>query len=257
MWRFDVGDPSTSNWTGKILFKSNPGNDSSTGRKIFYPPDVTFENSYQFLFFGTGDREHPVSSMTIVDRLYAVKDYSVSGFTTEGTSEGSCPTSATPASASNQLTDVTCDDLQTGNSVQASAMSAALSTSGGWYIRLTNTGEKDLSPATVINQVATLTTFAPLSSSSAKTCTANLGTAYVYSLSYTNGNSVFNYNQDNSTTAADRSTKIGTDGIPSGVVVTIVPGKTTGLVGIGGGIINVQVPNASSANQIYWHEPYY
>jgi len=41
MWRFDIGDPDTIKWTGKIIFDSNPG--ASLKRKIFYPPDVSLE----------------------------------------------------------------------------------------------------------------------------------------------------------------------------------------------------------------------
>ena len=57
MWRFDIGNTdTTASWTGKIIFQSNPG--ASEKRKIFYPPDVTFETQdgvdYEMLFFGTG-----------------------------------------------------------------------------------------------------------------------------------------------------------------------------------------------------------
>ena len=62
MWRFDIGNTdTTASWTGKMIFHSNPG--ASEKRKIFYPPDVTFEKDgsteYETLFFGTGDREAP------------------------------------------------------------------------------------------------------------------------------------------------------------------------------------------------------
>lgn len=247
MWRFDVGNSSTSSWTGKIIFKSNPGNDSSTGRKIFYPPDVTFEANYQFLFFGTGDREHPVSSTTVVDRLYAVRDYSASGFITEGSSA---------AAATNQLMDVTSNLLQDPGSSSSTinTTTASLAGNGGWYIRLTSqTAEKDLSTTIVLNKVVTFTTYAPLQLTSNTTCSANLGTGYAYSLNYQNGNSVYDYNSNSSVGLNDRASSLGA-GIPSGVVITITPNLATGLVGVGGGIDTVQVPSTDSANKIYWHE---
>ena len=46
MWRFNIKDSNPSNWSGKIIFKSNPGKDGTTGRKIFYPPDVSLEKDY-------------------------------------------------------------------------------------------------------------------------------------------------------------------------------------------------------------------
>jgi len=249
MWRFDVGDSNTSNWTGKIIFKSNPGNDSSTGRKIFYPPDVTFETNFQFVFFGTGDREHPVSSTSVVDRLYAVRDYSASGFTTEGSSS---------ASATNKLMDVTSDVLQDPGSSSSTINTTTtnLAGNGGWYIRLTGqTAEKDLAPVVVFNKEVTFTTYAPLQISSSGTCAANLGTGYAYSLDYSNGNSMYDYNHDNSVALNDRATSLGA-GIPSGVVISITPNLATGLVGVGGGIDTVTIPGTATANKIYWHELY-
>jgi type IV pilus assembly protein PilY1 len=247
MWRFNVGDPDTANWTGGIIFKSNPGNDSSTGRKIFYPPDVTFEIGYQFLFFGTGDREHPITSTSVVDRIYAVRDYSVSGFTTEGNSS---------AAASNQLMDVTVNLLQDPSSTSGtiSSITASLAANGGWYIRLiAQTGEKALSPAVVVNKVATFTTYAPLEISSDSNCTANLGSGYVYSLAYQNGNSVYDYNGDDSVGLNDRAKRLGS-GIPSGVVVVVTNDDLVGLVGIGGGINPVPVPSITSTRKIYWRQ---
>jgi type IV pilus assembly protein PilY1 len=72
IWRFDIGDPDPTKWTGKIVFKCNPG--SNDRRKIFYPPEVSLEvGNYEMVFFGTGDREHPKGT-NILNRLYAIKD---------------------------------------------------------------------------------------------------------------------------------------------------------------------------------------
>ncbi|MDP2689610.1 MAG: PilC/PilY family type IV pilus protein, partial [Deltaproteobacteria bacterium] len=73
IWRFDIGSDLTTAWTGRHIFETNPGADSSTGRKTFYKPSLTIEVGYELLFYGTGDREHPIDT-SVVDRLYAVKD---------------------------------------------------------------------------------------------------------------------------------------------------------------------------------------
>jgi type IV pilus assembly protein PilY1 len=85
MWRFDIGDVNhdgssdTSEWTIKKIFEP----DTAEKRKVFYPPDVTFEKDstgeYEMLFFGTGDREDPKSVKVIKDRIYALKDKNYSG----------------------------------------------------------------------------------------------------------------------------------------------------------------------------------
>src|SRR4030042_5239560 len=94
-WRFDIGVQDTATWTGKKIFNSNLV--ETNQRKIFYPPDVTLENdegNYEMLFFGTGNREHP-NDITLINRLYAVKDKNSSTVLTE-----------------NYLVDVTGDLLQ-------------------------------------------------------------------------------------------------------------------------------------------------
>jgi type IV pilus assembly protein PilY1 len=172
VWKFDISNSTPSNWSAKVIFKSNPGYDGTKGRKIFFAPDVTYESGYQALFFGTGDREHPYSNTTgsviPVDRIYSVNDNTnFTGFTTEGS------TSPTSSNATPLLTDVTTNN-------------AATVTSAGWYIRLDTAttshlaGEKVLSPALVLNKVATYTTYAPLLVAVSGTCGANLAPGLVW-----------------------------------------------------------------------------
>ena len=242
IWKYDVSSQTPSSWTAKIIFQSNPGNDASTGRKIFYPPDVTFESGYKALYFGTGDREHPLSSTSVVDRIYAVFDNpNYTGIIKEG---GASPVST---NLNPLLTDVTI----TSNAIAA-----------GWYIRLDNAvtshnlGEKVLSAALVLNKVATYTTYAPLLTPPVvNSCQAVLGTGFVWSLNYLTGAAFFDYNKDGTVTNADRFKNLGS-GIPSGVVVTITANGMSGLVGIGGGIEGVQLNTGSSLRNIYWHQPY-
>ncbi|MFA6497947.1 MAG: hypothetical protein WCV64_01280 [Desulfurivibrionaceae bacterium] len=96
----------SASWQDALLFKSNPGSTSPSGslggvdntvdqgRKIFYPPAISWGGSgsyfdyrnYQFetwtfsgldmlasLFIGTGDREHPKYAM-VNDRFYSIYD---------------------------------------------------------------------------------------------------------------------------------------------------------------------------------------
>jgi type IV pilus assembly protein PilY1 len=109
LWRFDLSLHETisspTNWTAKLIFKSNdPAPTSGDLRKIFYPPDVGLEmdsnGNYELIIFGTGDREHP-SEYAVYNRLYTVKDRN--------------PTSPLKES---DLVDVTLDLLQTGTAEQ-------------------------------------------------------------------------------------------------------------------------------------------
>jgi len=221
IWRFDIGDPDTTQWKGRIIFKSN----QLTGdrRKIFYPPDVTLEKdngNYEMLFFGTGDREHPKESAN-VNRLYSVKDKKSSTVLTE-----------------NDLVDVTQDLLQDPSTslTDKTNILNALNTKEGWYIKLDqNSGEKCLSNPVVYSGVVYYTTFAPTFGTETDPCFVGEGTGRFYALRYRTGNAVFNLDGslDGEISQNDRSAVIGT-GIPSGVIITFIEGKTVAYVGVGG-----------------------
>ncbi len=153
MWRFDIGNSDVSQWTTKIIFKSNSV--ASDRRKIFYPPDVTLERDttgdYEALFFGTGDRETPKES-AVINRFYSVKDK----FTvTEGVYRPFHSLEET------DLVNVTSDLLQAGTAQEKQDTLDALKAKNGWYIILENAGEKFLANAVVFYKIAYYTSFTP------------------------------------------------------------------------------------------------
>jgi type IV pilus assembly protein PilY1 len=228
LWRFDIGSNLTSSWTGRKIFQSNPGADSSTGRKIFYKPAVTLEVGYEMLFFGTGDRSHPVSA-TEVNRLYAVKD-----------------SGQTVAKTESDLSDAT------------SAASVNIASTYGWYAKLnTNTEEKVLAQAAVFGGIAYYTTYTPVVTASM--CSTGGGTSRLYALEYLTAGAAYNYNTSNDTDgvavkdSTDRSTIIGS-GIASGIVTVVSPRGFTALVGSGGAIVKPDVKQSGSSIPTYWRE---
>jgi len=242
MWRFDIGDPDPANWTGKIIFQSNPGGDGTTGRKIFYPPDVTLEkDNYEMVFFGTGDREHPKNS-TVVNRIYAVKDRN----------------SATTLNENN-LYDFTTDELQTDiTEVRRNEILTLLNAADGWLIKLNlNLGEKVLSPSVVFYKTAYFTTFTPTAEGMVgDPCYVGEGAARLYALQYITGNAVFNLDLTNDISGtvisrSDRAKDIGI-GIPSGVIITFIQGIAVAYTGVGGGVNMPPVSNPRSLVPIYW-----
>ncbi|MBW2059071.1 MAG: hypothetical protein JRJ26_16400, partial [Deltaproteobacteria bacterium] len=139
MWRFDISDPDPANWTGTMIF-----DDSASGRKIFYPPDVVIEQNYEMLFWGTGDRANPKNE-SIINRIYALKDTDPLAPLTEA-----------------DLVDVTANLVQDGTDQQRTDTLEALNTHQGWYINLQdNAGEKVLAPGVVYFGVVYLTSFTP------------------------------------------------------------------------------------------------
>lgn len=243
MWRFDIAGSDTTKWTGKIIFQSNPGSDGSTGRRIFYPPDVTLENddgNYEMLVFGTGDREHP-SDKTIINRLYAIKDKNPS----------------TPYNETNDLVDVTDDLLQTGNDTQKKDTLAQLKAKKGWFIQLipSTSGEKCLASAVVFYKTAYFTTFSPATDAppGGDLCYVGEGTAKLYELGYKNGNAVYNLDGslDNVVSKSDRSEVIGSS-IPSGVIITFIWGEAVAYTGVGGGVDTPHLTSSRSIIPMTW-----
>jgi type IV pilus assembly protein PilY1 len=254
IWRFDIGDMSnTASWTGKIIFKGSG--------KIFYPPDVTFENdrgsgTYDMLFFGTGDREKP-NDTTVVNTLYAIKDYD----------NDTNPPTPLPLTESN-LVDVTLDTLQDSNasSSDKTTMLNNLRTKSGWYIKLNqspgesqNPGEKCEGSAGVFGGAVYYTTFTPTPPNTQSLCTLGTGTGNLYILQYQTANAVFNLNFDDlqeststpGTTVKDRSMSIGS-GIPSGILITVVGDTVTGYGGVAGGVFSPQLSTTRSIVPLDW-----
>lgn len=224
MWRFDISDPNSNNWTGKIVFDANPG--LSQKRKIFYPPDVTLEiGNYEMLFFGTGDREHPKNLM-FENRIYAVKDTNSSLI------------------VENDLVDVT-DEMATLN---------ALNAKSGWYIRLENSGEKSLSHSVVFDGVVYYTTFTPTFGEPGDPCAIKEGEGRLYPLKYKSGSAAFNLDDSDDgiiSQTTDQSEIIGPS-IPSGVIITFLGGTTTAYVGVGGGVYIPPLKKNKTIIPIHW-----
>ncbi|CAG0941386.1 Type IV pilus biogenesis factor PilY1 [Anaerolineae bacterium] len=224
IWRFDVGASDPANWTARKLFSSNPGYGNSkailsdVGRKIFSKPSVVSEYGYKMLFFGTGDREHPLNT-AVVDRIYAVKDTGKAEMT------------------ENDLVDVTDDKLQwttdTSGAYTVKNILDRLDNANGWYIKLDkNGGEKVLSSPLIFNKVAYFTSHTPGTAVTTDPCKApqNLGTGRLYALSYKTGEAVINYDKSNDTFKTE-NTRAKTGGVillDTDRVVTIGSGIPSG-----------------------------
>ena len=283
MWRIsDYGsdlnpkiNPDISKWYGKIIFRANSGADGSNGRKIFYRPSVVIDNGYIGVYFGTGDRAHPLNT-AVVDRLYAVFDKQQ--HTSENTNES-------------DMVDVTADYLQaaagttaetctsTSNDINCILQRLTDTSNKGWYIRMDTNygaleGEKILAPALVFNKVAYFTSYTPNASTtvieSADDCAGNLGTSRTWGIDYHTGEAVFNFDTTNDTTDGvtneramntdgdvvmnyqDRFQTLGV-GIPSGLVMVInAEGDAQVLIGCGGGVCPGESLPGGTVFPIYW-----
>lgn len=292
MWRFDDnGNPYTFDldggnvWTGDIIFSSNPGYDgdfndtsgaysitseSSNGRKIFYKPAVTIMNGNPVLYFGTGDREHPLN-FSVADRIYSVIDRG-QNYSTSDELPAALNTDGTRTDNVNEshLVDLTDNDLQNGTSAVALKVVEALgkATNFGWYIKLENTGEKSLAAPVVFAGQAYYTTYSPLLVIDDPCEVGNLGTSRLYHLDYQTGEAVYNHVADNTQTAnteniraskdgaillkADRIKQLG-EGIPSGIVTLIdASGKVTLMISASNRVGTYAAPDTRLISPVYY-----
>jgi type IV pilus assembly protein PilY1 len=199
LWKFDVSDPNTSYWKGRRLFAASPGQTNPPVAGEYYPaqaiysaPALAFDKAMAlWVFFGTGDRNHPNNAAT--NRFYGIKD---SGSMTNGS-----------YLSESDLVDVT---------------STNGSDPDGWFVRLGST-EKVLSAANVFDMNVFFSGFTP---STTVTCDGGSGTAKLYAVQMQSGYAAINFSTglalSTTDSSATRSRTIGT-GIASMPVIVVTP----------------------------------
>jgi type IV pilus assembly protein PilY1 len=218
MWRFkfctkvDGSGCGTGNWLtltgGGLLFQA------SSGRPIYTAPTVSRgDGGSLWVFWGTGDRENPVSTSG-QDSFFAVKDDRTSTYTISNL-----------------------QDISTEGTIYNG-------TRAGWYINFpSGTGEKDLSDPTVFGGIVMFTTYTP---NTADTNVCNrVGSSKLYAMAMmrvaiTSNRVSYRYDagagvlstpgSPSSTTGGSRSITLGTGMAQSPVVSqNPVPGNPTDI----------------------------
>jgi type IV pilus assembly protein PilY1 len=207
VWKFDVSASTTSGWLGKRFFAADIGQANPPASGEYYPaqaiygaPALALDNNRNiWVFFGTGDRNHPNASAS--NRLFGIKDNTTM-------SNGS-----TLTDSSTGVVDVTSSTAQPAQ---------------GWYVVLQGSGEKVLAAANVFNNAVFFSSFTP---DSTITCTGGGGTAKLYALQISSGYAAINFSTGvaiaNPTPSTTRSRDIG-HGIASMPVIVITPPSSPG-----------------------------
>jgi type IV pilus assembly protein PilY1 len=203
VWKFDVTADSTADWKGQRLFAAAPtqANPPATGE--FYPaqgiygaPALALDDALKlWVFFGTGDRNHP--NNTAANRFYGFKD-------------------TTTMTNGDPLTEADLVDVTT----------TAATPTQGWFIQLA-ANEKVLSTANVFNKVVLFSSFTPTTTTA---CDSGGGNARLYALQMDTGLAAIDFSTGEALTTTSASqarfVTIGT-GIASMPVVVITPDGTT------------------------------
>jgi Tfp pilus tip-associated adhesin PilY1 len=265
LWKFDWATPArltggtsgtvnNADWTGKRFFRAgndtNPpvGGEYYPSQAIYYAPSIAFAGTGAskklWVYFGTGDRNHPLNATATANRFYGVKD--------------------------DPYTDMTNNSVKTESTTgMANATGLTAVPDVGWYYELSGTNkEKVLAASDVFNRMVLWTTFSPTTGSvgcgasgNSKFYTVQMQTAFA-AIDWASDDK-HAYTTSNATNA--RSMDLGA-GIASRPVITItevgdvlVSVSYIGLSGDGGDgggrLLKPPLPApARMRNIVYWKE---
>lgn len=194
LWRIDVSDADTANWVVNKVASIAPasGTTRTNMRKFTFAPDVVYSAEsngttlYDAVMIGSGDREHPFDQL-VTNRFYMFKDFNT----------GTIGSSTTvTAIAETDLFDATSNCLSTCTDAALTAAQSSLASSKGWYMTLSNAGEKVIAPATTAAGAVIFNTNQPKQDTITGTavnvgpnatgnyCVSDLGTARQYGLNF-------------------------------------------------------------------------
>ncbi|HNS54125.1 MAG TPA: PilC/PilY family type IV pilus protein [Syntrophales bacterium] len=227
LWRFtfcfaaDGSSCTAGSWSGSRLFARETG----IGPVYDAPTATRDANGALWLYWGTGDKAEPIVVGTVADRLFGVKDKTLTGTLQLASLENITSSTYTDSASKN-----------------------------GWTITLAGAGEKCLSDPAIFGGQVYFTTYTP-ASGSGDPC-SQAGTAKLYALSYISG--------AGSLTGGSRSMTLGV-GIPTAPVLSMNPYSATpdlyvtvsGGAGIGSNTQKAPVnpPTiASRTNILHWRD---
>jgi len=187
IWRVDLepgGNTAPSSW--QVTKLAALGGTGTTKRKFLFPPDIVTTRNYDAVMAGTGDREHPLyanGSYAIVNRFYMIKDMATGNDGSTNTTivdDTSSTADVPPASLFHVVVQFNAD----GTSTTATPYPLA-SPLSGFYITLTNAGEKLVNAPTTIGGFTYFGTNQPALPSSLS-C-KRLGDARAYQVNFVTG----------------------------------------------------------------------
>ena len=244
IWRVDINDANPTNWVVTEL--ASLDSTSSTGhRKFLFQPDVVYNNdangTFDAVLIGSGDREHPFNTTT-TNRFYMIKD-------THALSETAGFTTIT---ASN-LYDATQNLIQVGTAAQQAAAASALKADSGWFVTL-STGEEVTGSAVTAAGSTVFNTNQP-SPASSNVCTAGLGVATQYVMSFVNASATQSLTGATTLTTADRSQVMAGGGLPPSPVLVVVNVNGQYVQGVvTGTTVRTFTGTIGARSRIYWRK---
>jgi len=251
VWRFDINnsaaDASTLITGGVIadLGVASGSNTAANNRRFFHAPSISAGKKsdgtpYLAIGIGSGWQAHPLNTDT-TDKFYMIWQTDVF----------SAPSSYTKITES-QLFNADADLIQVGTSAQQSTATSQLNAASGWYITMSNKGEKVLSAPVVINGEIIFTTYQPSVAVTADPCIPQTGTNRSYTMSVKDATATVDYTGDGALTAEDRMHVLNVPGIVDSTKLTCT---TDGCATMqGASTAKKNMGTSDDMHRIYWYE---
>ncbi|SCZ51621.1 pilus assembly protein [Thiohalomonas denitrificans] len=242
VWKLDISDSVTSNWTVNRLASIADHSVASGDRKFLYAPDVVYADGYDAILIGSGDREHPLDT-TVENRFYMFKD--------------TLPDVDWTAITEAEMYNATANLIQEGDT---DAETSLLSAARGWFIKLEDPGEKVVTSAVTLSGSTFFNTNAPNSSSDEEvqnSCVSGLGRARNYIVNFEDATATTNLDGVAGLTKSDRSNKVVGGGFPPSPVPVIVEidGKKYQAVVSGTKVLTPPNVQLERREPVYWYRP--
>lgn len=246
IWRFDIhnGQQESGLVTGGVI--ADLATDAEEGnRRFYYAPDIAPINEggeqWLSLSIGSGFRAHPLYE-GIDDRFYMMRIEDVYEAPTDDNDDIAYETVG-----ETDLYDATENHVGQGNNQEVEREN--LNDAEGWYVRLTNSGEKVMAESVTLAGEVVFTTYQPSDDESAS-CGPGAGIGRTYAVDVTDATPVEDQDGDGNVTADDRSIQLKRAGIPPAPTVVFLGNEPSVLVGP-----EMPVPNIGAAGapeRIYW-----
>lgn len=268
IWRFDIvngaepDDLAVGGLFASLGVGDSGGSPDSANRKFFYAPDASLirygGRSWINIAIGSGDRERPVTDTTVANRFYSLRDYNIFTKIASDKYLSDCSTETVPChqiitASDTRLTDVTTD-----------LNPSLASNTVGWYMGLTESGEKALAESRTFQNAIYFTTYAPRERNQSVECGLAVGVSKLWVVSAVNARPIFNYDAatEGASSLTDRNKDLAQGAIAPEVVFVFptpdnsLPGQIppavppvclVGLESCGGGITNPPV-------RTYWRQ---
>jgi len=252
VWRLDFSDANPANWRVTRLASLGSFTSAPDRRKFLFSADVVYQNGYDSVLIGSGNRETPFDT-SVTNRFYMIKDYATGALATDASGNPLFPT-VTEATLFDATSDCIADPAGCPSGVTSTIAAQQLASANGWYITL-SLGELDVGAAVAVGGTVFFNTNIPATvAQSQGTCTANLGTARQYAVSVADATPTVSYFGSTGGIIHRHTTYAGGGFLPSPVPVTVnIGGKTVQAIISGTSVVPPPGTTLNTRVRGFWY----